>query len=94
LGDSASLDWKLLEPPFDLIFIDGCHYFDYVKKDTENALQYLRPGGIVVWHDYGEFKDVSKVVDVTATQITVQAVRGTRLAVGWSQAPQRSVTRL
>jgi predicted O-methyltransferase YrrM len=89
LGDSARLDWSLLDPPFDLIFIDGCHYSDYVRKDTENALQHLRSGGVIVWHDYGEFKDVSRAVDEAAKQITIHAIRGTRLAIGWKEMPQR-----
>jgi predicted O-methyltransferase YrrM len=91
LGDSARLDWQQLDSPFDLIFIDGCHYFDYVKKDTDNALQHLRPGGVIVWHDYGDFKDVSRAVDETARRITVHAIRGTRLAIGWSGPPPRFV---
>ena len=82
LGDSAAVDWHELNPPFDLIFIDGCHYRDYVKADTENALRNLRPGGVIVWHDYGDIKDVSSVVDEMAHKISVQIVRGTRLAVG------------
>ncbi|MGA7410081.1 MAG: IS3 family transposase [Bryobacteraceae bacterium] len=45
LGDSATVDWNELHPPFDLIFIDGCHYRDYVKADTANALRNIRPGG-------------------------------------------------
>jgi predicted O-methyltransferase YrrM len=87
LGDSAKVDWKELHPPFDLIFIDGCHYRDYVKADTENALRNIRPGGVIVWHDYGDIKDVSRVVDETARQLTVRVIRGTRLAVGW-QGPR------
>jgi len=39
--------------PFDLIFIDGSHYYEYVKSDTQNALGCLTAGGLVVWHDYG-----------------------------------------
>jgi hypothetical protein len=87
LGDSAGLDWQALQPPFDLIFIDGCHYRDYVRADTENALRNLRAGGVVVWHDYGDLKDVSRIVDETSRRITVYAIRGTRLAVGWSRPP-------
>jgi predicted O-methyltransferase YrrM len=83
LGDSAKVNCNELRPPFDLIFIDGCHYRDYVKADTDNALRNIRPGGVIVWHDYGDIKDVSSVVDDTARQITVRIVRGTRLAVGW-----------
>ncbi|HTP32841.1 MAG TPA: class I SAM-dependent methyltransferase [Candidatus Acidoferrales bacterium] len=87
LGDSAGVDWKELNPPFDLIFIDGCHYSEYVRVDTRNALANIRPGGVIVWHDYGDIKDVSRVVDETARGMTAFAIRGTRLAVGW-QGPR------
>jgi predicted O-methyltransferase YrrM len=87
LGDSAAVDWKELRPPFDMIFVDGCHFRDYVKADTENAIRNIRPGGVIVWHDYGDIKDVSRVVDEAAKSITIQVVRGTRLAVGW-QGPR------
>ena len=82
-GDSAMIDWSKLPSPFDIVFIDGCHYYDYVAKDTQNALKYLRPEGLIIWHDYGSFKDVSDVVDETSAKIKVSAIAGTRLAVGF-----------
>jgi len=82
-ADSANMNWSELPGPFDFIFIDGCHYYEYVKKDTENALGALRPGGIVVWHDYGMIKDVSRAVDETSKKIQIYAISGTRLAVGF-----------
>jgi predicted O-methyltransferase YrrM len=82
-GDSSNLDWSKLHGPFDIVFIDGCHYYDYVARDTQNALKHLRPGGLVIWHDYGYVKDVSDVVDRTAGKIKVCAIAGTRLAVGF-----------
>jgi len=36
---------------FDLIFIDGLHHADQVKKDFENALKYLPDNGFIVIHD-------------------------------------------
>ena len=36
---------------FDLIFIDGLHTAEQVKKDFENALQVLSPNGFIVIHD-------------------------------------------
>ena len=36
---------------FDAIFIDGDHSYEQVRKDTENALRVLKPGGILIWHD-------------------------------------------
>ena len=82
LQDSAQLDWKAMPTPFDLVFLDGCHYFDYVVKDTENALRYSRPGGIIIWHDYGTIKHVSKAVDRVGRRANVKVIQGTTLAVG------------
>ncbi len=36
---------------FELIFIDGLHHADQVRKDFENSLHALAPGGIIVMHD-------------------------------------------
>ena len=36
---------------FGLIFIDGLHHADQVRKDFENALECLAPGGFIVLHD-------------------------------------------
>jgi len=81
-GDSAAIDWTGLGGPFDLIFIDGSHYYDYVKSDTRNAFGCLAGDGCVVWHDYGMIEDVSRAVDEVASTVSVVAIRGTRLAVG------------
>jgi SAM-dependent methyltransferase len=36
---------------FDLIWIDGLHESEQVKRDFENALRYLKPGGVICFHD-------------------------------------------
>lgn len=36
---------------FDLIFIDGLHHADQVKKDIINAWEHLNEGGVIVMHD-------------------------------------------
>ena len=36
---------------FDLIFIDGLHHADQVKRDFENSLKCLNDGGFIVIHD-------------------------------------------
>ena len=81
-GDSAAINWTGLGGPFDLIFIDGSHSYEYVKSDTRNALACLAVGGLVIWHDYGMIEDVSRAVDELNGAVRVFAVRGTRLAVG------------
>lgn len=36
---------------FDLVFIDGLHLGDQVRRDIENSLRHLSPGGFVLTHD-------------------------------------------
>ena len=36
---------------FDCIFIDGLHYYSQVKKDIQNSLKILNPGGVILLHD-------------------------------------------
>ena len=82
-GDSAKVDFGQLPGPFDLAFIDGCHFYDYVKADSANCQRHMTPGGTIVWHDYGMIEDVSRVVDEWAdnNDIPVKVVAGTRLAI-------------
>ena len=83
LADSAQLDWSTL-PQSNLVFIDGNHSYEYVKSDMENAMKDSFPPGIVVWHDYGQIPSVSRCVDEFAGRLKPQALRGTRLAVGFN----------
>lgn len=36
---------------FDVIFIDGLHTYEQVRKDVINSVRFLRPGGFVALHD-------------------------------------------
>ena len=40
---------------FDLIYVDGSHAAEDVKKDAENSLRALKPGGLLIFDDY-QFK--------------------------------------
>lgn len=52
--DSRSFDFSKLGKQFDLIFIDGDHSYETVKKDTMNAFKLLKDEkSAIVWHDYG-----------------------------------------
>ena len=83
LGDSATLEWSKIGGPFDLAFIDGCHDYPYVVSDTKNVVSVMRPGGVVIWHDYTSMPSVAKGVDEMAHLFdSLYAVKGTRLAYG------------
>ncbi len=53
LGDSAHFDFTPWHSRIDLFFIDGAHHYAYVRNDTQKALQCVRTGGVIAWHDYG-----------------------------------------
>jgi predicted O-methyltransferase YrrM len=45
-------------PLADLIFIDGGHDYATVKHDTALAFARIRPGGVIVWHDYNAIPEI------------------------------------
>ncbi len=52
LGNSATFDFSAFRGRVDFMFIDGSHAYEYVRSDTLAALDVVRPGGIIIWHDY------------------------------------------
>jgi len=36
---------------FDVVFIDGLHTYEQVRRDVINSIRFLRPGGFVALHD-------------------------------------------
>lgn len=63
LGESTTLEAYDLEP-VDAVFIDGDHSAIGAEHDSRIARELLRPGGICVWHDFGnEGVEVTEVLD-------------------------------
>ncbi|MBA7594337.1 hypothetical protein ES703_01278 [subsurface metagenome] len=48
--------------PLRFIFIDGCHYYDFVRDDAKWRT-HLVVGGILAFHDYTRFDDVTRAVN-------------------------------
>jgi predicted O-methyltransferase YrrM len=46
-------------PKYDLVFIDGDHAYESVRRDIQQSVDLLAPGGLLAFHDYrtspGEF---------------------------------------
>lgn len=49
-GDSQMVA-KLWSKPISLLFIDGDHSYEGVKKDTESWLPHMKKGGTILYHD-------------------------------------------
>lgn len=85
-GRSESFDFSPYFGKCDLVFIDGDHRFEFVKRDTEKALKMVRPGGRIVWDDYRFIPEhigcrgVSDYLHSISDRYDVRQIEGTRLA--------------
>lgn len=53
-GNSLKYDFTEHLHQYDMVFIDGDHHNEVVKKDTQTAFELLRDDkSVIVWHDYG-----------------------------------------
>jgi predicted O-methyltransferase YrrM len=55
----------------DMVFIDGDHTYDAVKKDIELYMPKIKKGGILCGHDYKSFKGVTEAVNEKFDTINV-----------------------
>lgn len=59
----SSNEWAgVIDIDFDLIYVDGNHDYEYVRKDLMNWWPKLRVGGIMLLHDC-DFATVAQAVD-------------------------------
>ncbi|MBL8012699.1 MAG: class I SAM-dependent methyltransferase, partial [Candidatus Omnitrophica bacterium] len=67
----------------DLVFIDGNHSYEFVKSDTENALEMLSEKGVIIWHDYDYIihKDVFRYLNKLAKTHKIYSIPHTRFAI-------------
>lgn len=82
-GGTRDLVGTTLAPLFDAIFIDGDHSRAAVENDTALARAMVRPGGMIIWHDYHDRGnvDVRDVLDeMHAAGDEIYHVEGTWLA--------------
>jgi hypothetical protein len=55
--------FKINKSYFDIIFIDGLHLYEQVRKDFFNSLNFLNPEGIILIHDClpNKFRDQARL---------------------------------
>ena len=84
-GDSATFDYSPFRNSIEFALIDAGHEYEYVKNDTEKALVMVKPGGMLVWHDFPNAPGVARYLTEISTQFKVMHISGTRLAFAWKQ---------
>jgi len=82
LGDSRTFDFAPYRRTCDFVFVDGAHSYPFVAADTATAFELIRPGGVIVWHDYKSgCPGVVRALHTAAREHPLVALRGTSLAV-------------
>ncbi len=81
LGDSGSFDFSSYAGRCSMVFVDGSHAYDYVHSDTKAAMSMVRPGGVIVWHDYGVWEGVTRALEEidARERYGLRNIRGTSL---------------
>jgi predicted O-methyltransferase YrrM len=95
--DSKDFDETSYLGRYDLIFIDGSHAYSYVKSDSEKAYRMLKPGGIMLWHDYNglrsDTRGVYDYLNEVRERLGLVHLRGTRL-VAYRAPPRPAISRV
>lgn len=79
-GDSALFDYSSFKNTIDFVLIDAGHEYDYVRNDTNKALEMLTENGWLVWHDYPTAPGVADFLNEFAQREKVFKIPNTRLA--------------
>jgi len=83
-GNSVHFDFGPYIEKVDVVFVDGCHDYSVVRSDSINALRMVKPGGLVIWHDfanYGDYHDVTRAVLELVPAKDLYQIGDTQLAV-------------
>jgi hypothetical protein len=82
LGDSLSFDYAPYRKRAGMVFVDGCHHYEFVASDSRNALTMLAPGGVILWHDYAPYAPgVVQALDELSREIPLIHLAGTSLVI-------------
>lgn len=80
---SESREWDTRNYPsgfFDSAFIDGGHSFDVVANDTRRAIELVKPGGLIIWHDFCPIAEVTSACSSTRDVVDFISTNGEELA--------------
>ncbi|PSN20339.1 hypothetical protein C7271_02660 [filamentous cyanobacterium CCP5] len=81
-ADSTQFETTEFAHSMDYVFIDADHSYEGVKNDTIKALEMLKPGGTIVWHDYAaKSPGVYRYIQEFSAERPVFRIRNTCLIV-------------
>ncbi|MDQ3116325.1 MAG: class I SAM-dependent methyltransferase [Verrucomicrobiota bacterium] len=94
-GDSATFDFSPFAEKMGLVFVDGSHAYEYVLKDTVNALRLAAAGGTILWHDYqqdwpGVIRALNELQQNDSACANLRRIEGTSLVMLKRESPRRT----
>ena len=81
-ADASSFDFEPFAAAMDFVFVDAAHDYPHGVADSRTALRLVRPGGVVVWHDFEPYWSglVHAICEATAGR-PLRKLSGTSMAV-------------
>ncbi len=79
-GNSMTFDFAVYEGLMDFVFVDAAHDYKHGIVDSKSALRLVKPGGVIMWHDFTWPGLVEAIKEATQGQVLVR-LAGTSLAV-------------
>jgi predicted O-methyltransferase YrrM len=86
-GESRTFDYTPYYGTMDFVFIDADHTYEFVRKDSANAMKLLSTQGCIIWDDYlfnpehPECAGVARYLREILPSGRVFSIEGTRLAI-------------
>ena len=81
-GNSQTFDFTAYYDKVDVIFVDGSHHYEFVLRDSQNALKMVNRNGLIIWHDYSTYAPgVVKALHRIAQSKSLINIAGTSLVV-------------
>ena len=84
--DTTKFDQTPYRGQVDFLFVDAGHAYELVRSDSEKALEMVRPGGVILWHDYHYAHDgVYTCLNELADKVTLSQIPNTKFVCHISQ---------
>jgi len=85
-GNSKFYDFSDFYNKVDIVFVNASHHFEYVLKDSLNALKMIKTEGIIIWYNYADHApEVIKAIDEISTRFTLYHIQETCLIIFFGQ---------
>jgi Methyltransferase domain len=83
-GNSLEFDFSPYERSIDLVFVDAAHDYPHGFPDSRTALRLVRPGGVVLWHDFiAHFPGLVHAIIEATAGLPLKLSNGSQCTLRW-----------